>query len=355
MYRDLIIDFGNQNHWHNGVFLGFDFYRHGTTGERQTGQFLGVNLAGWPGDGMVFFSSARRLGDPTADLATELSSLWGEFLGDFEVDSAHVYHGVRHPYTGLTRGERESVANTATDLMYEGIWWTWANMLDWKGTGWNGSINDIDNLRCDGVIEYAYERNGLRVCGGKDSSLWNIGAGRKKHPKNHNDLHNFGYNQGELCAKIQAGNQGSDTTFITPAPTRPLIRAFQVSTRPAMTGSDMPTKYIIPVEFTVDCAEYDTVFVRLLVRPSGGTFAFLSTRQTYGWGGLEGTWWGKEVAQGTSHVAYWEGWRDPGSDLFGQNADFEFRIVAVDRGGNVSDTCETSLSIDWSTIVPPRW
>ena len=350
MYRDLIINFGNDNHWHCGVFLGFAFFRYGTVAERQTGQFLGTNLANWPGEGMTFYSASRRLNDPAADVAGELRSLWGEFLSRFAVDSTHLYHGARRPRQGLTKSQREDVALMASNLMYNDIWWTSWDMLDWKGSGWNGSIGDIDNLRCDGVVEYAYEKNGIRVCGGVDQSLWNIGRSRKKHPKNHNEMHQWGYDPGDLCPKIQAGNQAADTRFIVPTPSQPRVRAFRVSTEAAVAGSDIATLSKIRIDFTVDSVEYGTVFVRLVVRRAGQTFNFAVTSDR--WSGISASWWGVEVAEGVNHFAYWPGTRHGGGSWFGQNGDYEFQLVAIDHGGNVSDTCAVTLAIDWTSILP---
>jgi hypothetical protein len=357
LYRDLIIDVGNQNHWHVGIFMGFAFLSGPllTKHERQFGYLYGINMDGWPGDGMNFFEKSRYLGDPTAQLDIEMKALWDGFLSTLGVDGSHLYHGARRPGTGVTRSQRESVAGLATGLMYQGIWWTWANMLDWKGTGWSGWIDDIDELRCDGVVEYAYEKAGLRACGGIDHSLWNIGAGRKKHPKNHNDFHNGAYDAGELCAKIQAGNQGADTTFTTPAATHPAIRSLQVTTPVVMVFSDRPSLGIIRIDFTVDCAEYPIVYVRLLVRRVGDASSFLVSPETYGWGGLGAEWWGEPVAEGVSHTLYWDGHRDPGGSYFGQNGDYEVIITAIDGGGNVSETCSTTIAIDWSHILPTPW
>ena len=40
---------------------------------------------------------------------------------------------------------------------------------------WNGAVEGIRALRCDGVIEYCYEKNGIRVWGpGLDLGQWDI-------------------------------------------------------------------------------------------------------------------------------------------------------------------------------------
>lgn len=57
--------------------------------------------------------------------------------------------------------------------------------LDYVGTGFDGSVGDILTVRCDGFVEYCYERNGFRVWRNQDyvDSAWSIVL----YPDIHND------------------------------------------------------------------------------------------------------------------------------------------------------------------------
>ena len=57
--------------------------------------------------------------------------------------------------------------------------------IEYYGFTFDGTITDISNIRCDGVVEYCYERNGFRVWRNQDysDSEWSIVS----YPDNHND------------------------------------------------------------------------------------------------------------------------------------------------------------------------
>lgn len=55
----------------------------------------------------------------------------------------------------------------------------------------------------------------------------------------------------------------------------------------------------------------------------------------------------KRVDEGTNHFAYWQGKTRGGEDYSGVNGDYEFRMVTVDMGGNVSE--------EFSVIGPLNW
>lgn len=73
---------------------------------------------------------------------------------------------------------------TAHDLTNEAIAYTFSPML--RASKSSGTIepSDITKIRCDGVVEYCYEYNGVRLQGLSSDNLWNISTvqGAEYHP-----------------------------------------------------------------------------------------------------------------------------------------------------------------------------
>lgn len=347
LYRDLILP---GTHWHTGLYLGFtpDSPAPGL------GVMAGINASqgfGWS-DTIAFFTATRSFMSAAADVASTMGDLRAGLVAAFQ--EGHLdktFHGARRP-SGLTPEQRIAVASTGSSLFAKNIWWTWVDMLDYKWFDWDGTVDDIDESRCDGVVEYAYERNGIRVCGGSDPANWNIAQPGTEHPENHNDFHNGGYQQGELCPRIQAGDQGdsshapaADTSFMVAATTPPAVADFAV----------YPFAFIfVPsIWFRVVTPTYRTSYVRITVSKDNGPWHFVRTEDPYGGTAppaLVANWRFVQVRTNTSDklFGWWIGKTTDGTDFFGQNGTYAFRLVAVDLAGNVSELAKTSLRIEWS-------
>jgi len=85
--------------------------------------------------------------------------------------------GYRGAYTGnngtLDKTIRNNIIKTADDLFRRDIRYVSpsefidVNLIpDWSDNYWDGSVEDIKALRCDGVVEYCYEKNGVVVWSG---------------------------------------------------------------------------------------------------------------------------------------------------------------------------------------------
>jgi hypothetical protein len=322
--------------------MGFDAF----TGDR--GELALVQAArgkGWR-DTMESISVDRSFDRPDRDMANRMSGLQENFLMIFADGRPNFpFHGAR-TVGGIDRSQRKQVTDTAWDFLFRDIWWTWVDMLDYKGFGWNGSTSDIDEIRCDGVVEYSYEKHDIKVCEGHDASEWRIAEGGKKNVENHNDFHNGAYQHGELCARIQAGDQGDDTAFIQPVPSIPVIMEFFVT----------PFSLFPPfVSVTVSAPQSYYAYARLLVRPLGlGPFYFARTQDPYGPPGLGlpvGAWRLMRIDEGGQY-AHWLGKTDGGPDYWGQDGTFEFRVQVIDEGGNVSDESATEVTMTWPSERP---
>lgn len=337
LYRDLLL--AVTQHWHGGLYVGFSVDAAGT------GRMLGIHAAngiGWS-DAMTFFQATRSFAAPDADIAVEMASLRTDLLTAFADNTPnHPFHGARHA-PGMSLSKRIAITQTAGQLIGKNIWWTWVDQLDYKWFDWDGSPSDIDESRCDGVIEYAYEKNGVRVCGGTNAARWNISNAGTEFPENHNDFHNNAYNPGELCPRIQAGDQANDTTFIEEAATPPEFLEFKA----------YPFAFIfVPsIWFKVKTQIYPRALIRLTVRRQQGQWHFVVAEDPYGGtlpAGFLGAWRFRTAPANTAQAQYvwWLG-KTSGPDFRGQDGDYEFRAVAVDEAGNVSDTSSATVHIDW--------
>lgn len=99
------------------------------------------------------------------------------------------YKGLFRPFKTMSTHERDLVVSTARYIAQKGIPYISTKMM--IGNQNNGRDrfypNDILNLRCDGVVEYCYEYNGIKVCG--NDSCWDISKNSKAEIDMHSGLY----------------------------------------------------------------------------------------------------------------------------------------------------------------------
>lgn len=202
MYRDLWQLLGGvwNNHWHTAVFSYFT-YCYGTG-------YLKYVEAGGIGDDVSWRHDEKPIS--VSNYLNDIGNLKSE-MKDYFSDGTWIddYNGAftrndLYPY------KREAIVATSRDDDLLGISYTWVDMLDvvnewcwvhyWWCEHWDGTIAKIDEIRCDGVIEYSYEKNGYMV-----SNYNDISAAGQSHVDMHNNLHDGDYNHWELCPKLQSG------------------------------------------------------------------------------------------------------------------------------------------------------
>jgi hypothetical protein len=217
------------------------------------------------------------------------------------------------------------------------------------GDDWDGSVADISSIRCDGLVEYSYEKNGIKVCTGYIDPLWDISVPDTVNPENHNIFHGGPtcanrYKKGDICPRIQAGDVGQDTTFYQIGSEKPTITGIQVERKNGDT---------IQISFKPFANVSEYVYVRILVRRfDQNDFWFVCDE--------EGTWCLRQVLvnRWTNQpvVVNWKGTTAdkpelilnpgiaqqiapaiPGPDYRDLQGNYEFRIQCIDEGGNVSD------------------
>lgn len=216
IYRDLNL-IGANNHWHGGVFSYFE-YSNGF------GTMYYVESGG-AGDDVSHRQVPKSDDSPLSITVTNyqnnLLSLKTKFKNKFKDESELDYNGA-FTVNSIAPSKRESIVATSRNGRLRGKSYTWIDMLDvknhwcsdhvWTCEHWNGTIDDIDEIRCDGVIEFSYEKNEVDVSNG-----YNIGHSGQTNVDRHNNLHVGDYNWDELCPKIQAGEShfggGNVSTF----------------------------------------------------------------------------------------------------------------------------------------------
>lgn len=362
------------DHWHAGMFLGLNF----TTVTNKL--FLeGIHVSGAfyileGGEShyrkaKVKYIKSKKLdfNDPSLNLQKAIKDLYESFKEDFGVGSFNVYtidaipmiilgvpdidvetitidyEGRRSP-DDLSLHNRTLICNTAKSMLNNGIGWCYVDMLSYKGDYWNGEVEDIKEMRCDCLVEYSYEKNGIKVCEGNDVRFWNITIAGNDYADNHEDFHVGNYQKGELCPKIQAGNVGADSTFNQSNALSPKIdlNRFNVLSY----SEQIPPK----IHYGVDGDHFGKIFVRLIVRKDNSPFEFavgddLIINNRYTFNTSTGIINIKEMDKESK--IFWCGRTGNGKDYWGQPGTYEFRLVVMDQGGNVSDTAFFTREMEW--------
>ena len=121
--------------------------------------------------------------------------------------TALAFHGF-YSVDSLADGYRNKIIKTAEDILATSISYTWTDAVSWNGLSWDGTIADIRQLRCDGLVEVCYENAFLDVWG-KNGTHYRI----QDYPGEHNDL-GKDQPQTELSPVVQRGGvSGGPTKF----------------------------------------------------------------------------------------------------------------------------------------------
>jgi hypothetical protein len=331
------------DHWHAGLFLGFypnveEIYHSPFSGDIN---FYGSKpkLRGIHMNDLIYgieiFEKSAQLDSPAGNLAAYMEQLYDQFIALFEDGDG--FQG--HRSTDIVFSDRRGICNTAYNLIGEVPWYTFADMLDFYRPEWNGEIDDIISMRCDGVVEYCYEKNGVKVCSGKDINKWNIAFPDAVFADNHNDFHTYDYDPGEICPRIQSGAghgsiSGDRTTFRELVIDHPIFESFYIIPEFLFIPS------IIQIGVIADQSEY--IYARVSVSKDGGPFYFvvaddyITNKDTPYLDTPVGPM--KFMKLRKNDYVVWGGRTVDGPDYYGQEGEYEFRCVVVDESGNVSPT-----------------
>lgn len=190
-----------------GMELGDNIFREGhhepivfnTHGH--AGQFVGVNMVGNSvefkvaeiNDDNNILSISRQI--DINNIKNSITFGFNDIIAKFTYDPEYVrdYNGAFF-IPGITPTNRNLATSNAYSIYYEDPGYTWIDMIDPNGTpglpswlggeDWKGRIADIDEIRCDGYIEFPNEKVGMLV------NTWsNITYATNSHVNDHNWLH----------------------------------------------------------------------------------------------------------------------------------------------------------------------
>ncbi|MFC1481642.1 3-coathanger stack domain-containing protein [Candidatus Neomarinimicrobiota bacterium] len=333
VYRDLdwvwwfpVVD----NHWHGGIFHYFKYNTDGTASMRIEDWGGGSNHAKpYVGEELM-----------NTDLSV-LQTIADEMKDEFRKNKSSLsYYGAySNAGTPETFYNIVTTSNTLLDDedridycfydMLEPIWGIWP-----ISRTWSGGISQIENMRCDAVVEYSYEKHYVNV------SMYNrIASSGTSHPEAHNDFHNGGIlGPNEVCPKVQAGAQGSQSELF------PLVAAPPTVTDPSYTQQTNQVQLGFKVSDNRSVKAYVLVQVkktsegtwRTLIDVNGSKWKFKEVNLTDYGSGL----------QYDQFYIQWAGDYDGGSfSNFGGGIFYDLRITVIDQGANYSITEHTITSL----------
>lgn len=190
----------------NGEDLADAIYRSGAFGYNHAGVYNG---GVWVGDDYYYTAYEMPGGDDSVEL-----NLMDVFIG-----SETYYGSYGHPNVD-TSAEEDNILDTCSDLENDDtIAYTWDDMIiPESGFGSYISPSEIANIRCDGVVEYAYEWNNFWVWG--RANPCNSSGTPEHHDVSYVDYYsehnNLGKDQpwGEASPYVQRGAAGTKWTTL---------------------------------------------------------------------------------------------------------------------------------------------
>jgi len=120
---------------------------------------------------------------------------WSNFL------DGSSFKGVYTPKGNVTDKDRDNVLATARKLATEKIPYTVLCQVDYSIFCYGSTIQpkNISSMRCDGVVEYCYELNNIRISG---DDVWNVTQGGLLSWTRHSGIFISPKQQASLMTKI---------------------------------------------------------------------------------------------------------------------------------------------------------
>lgn len=155
LYRDGVSSLGVEIDWHAGL-VG-----HASGPSYQSGEWV-IHHPG--GSAVVQYDTFKTF-------LTDKNGKVHNDMGEFYLST-------------VSQSTAYDIFYTAHDLTNESIAYTFSPMLRTSKSSGTIEPSDITKIRCDGVVEYCYEYNGVRLQGLSSDNLWNISTvqGAEYHP-----------------------------------------------------------------------------------------------------------------------------------------------------------------------------
>lgn len=324
-------------HYHAGVFQYFEYLPNGT------GRIWYSEM-----DGGLDWGDHSRSRNVTYNISTSssnLNTLKNSFKTAFH--GGESYHGA-YSINNISADTRASIASTARALGTSSINYTWQDMLDvndtwcgwWWCEDWNGEIYRIDELRCDGIVEYSYEKNEQIVSkifysdGSINTGRQNIATPDIENVNSHNTFHEGVHCCNELCPRIQAGknHRGSGTERSNFDPLIALDPTISNFSR---------TQFSNKIQLNFKVADNASVKAYVLIqvkKTSESTWRTLLDQNNNKWQfkAVNLTDWNGSVQSDYFHIP-WNGEYDGGKYSPG-SYNFDIKITVIDQGANYKET-----------------
>lgn len=365
---DAIYSNGTTCHNHAGLFYGIE-----PTGNRI--YMKGIHITGKEtavfgghGSHITYIMPGLTSKDPKDDLLIKLNNLKEMFKQIFANDPKN-YLG-NASLKNLSALERKYILNTADTMLHKGIKWVWYDMILKKGLYWDGTVNDINRTRCDGLVEYVYEKNGHIVCSGEPVNGVNFpniaekgNESLKAHANFHDSTSHKNIIPGELCPRIQFGLAGNNTNFVRNVVSLPKLKYLRI------------TSQMHPIiEFKVKANKSTYIYTRITVKKGNGKFRFIIADNIVQQQGnqtlltydslpcgpvnfmksqhLDRICWLGKVVDG--NIPNDNNWKNKQIDFWGQNDLYEFNIEFIDQAGHVTEKFYYKVNINWASTAPNR-
>ena len=138
-------------------------------------------------------------------------------LTDF-IDGKDYYGAYTLDYGYPDYTEREALCDMAAAIDNANLWYYVTGALDYDGWSVNGEIeiSDIDGIRCDGVVEYIYEKCGHRAWwNSRDGDITHYDITNEAYVDEHNNMPGWTVNTDfELSPFAQRGAAGNTNTSL---------------------------------------------------------------------------------------------------------------------------------------------
>ena len=150
---------------------------------------------------------------------------FAEFKGNHKYLGAY-YNPIMANYENSPDNYRKKILMTAFEILNRRPYLKYSlDQIKWYGKdeggdnkdGWNGTIADLKAIRCDGLVELAYELNGVEVWG-KNQQHYLIQEYYEEHGNEYPDLLSPPEPNTEVCPVVQRGGAGRIYTKLRPSP-----------------------------------------------------------------------------------------------------------------------------------------
>ncbi len=355
MYRELssVSQIMSGHHWHAGVYLYFE-YKYGTTGYMYYSHQAGSGSSVTNSSGLDVDSEDEYLGTSVSNLSVLKNKFIHKFTGgeSGQYDYYGTYSILMSPNTRSLIASKAREIGNWNNTSNDNIGYTWIDMIDpedyWSWIflvfyeDWQGTVNDIDEIRCDGIVEFSYEKNGIGV-----SNFRNISDPGNTNVYKHNDWHDGQpdlWPADELCPRLQSGgshgpvfNNGS--SLLDPLNSAP----------PSVSQFSKQQSDIVQLNFKIgDNASVKSYVMLQVKKTSESTWRLLIDDNNHLWKfrSVDLTDYEPGNQYDYFHIP-WSGEYEGGHYSTGTH-NFDLKITVIDQGANY---CESSYT--FSGTFPP--